>query len=61
MSADVIGSRIETLLASLWDASGTDLLLTVGMPAQIRVDGELRPLDEKAMNLEKLARQTFVW
>jgi twitching motility protein PilT len=52
MSADVIGSRIETLLASLWDASGTDLLLTVGMPAQIRVDGELRPLDDRPLTAD---------
>src|SRR5437764_11270432 len=39
-----IGSRIDGLLEVLWKASGTDLLLTAGMPPQIRVHGELRPV-----------------
>jgi twitching motility protein PilT len=38
-----IGSRIDGLLASLWQAGGTDLLLTVGMPPMLRVDGSLVP------------------
>ena len=38
-----IGSRIDGLLASLWQAGGTDLLLTVGMPPMLRVDGDLIP------------------
>jgi twitching motility protein PilT len=37
----VIGTRIDALLDALWQAGGTDLLLTVGQPPQIRVDGEL--------------------
>jgi twitching motility protein PilT len=45
MQHHTIGERVDTMLAALWDARGTDLLLTVGMPAQIRVHGELRPLD----------------
>src|SRR3954452_13907988 len=39
-----IGSRIDGLLALLWDAGGTDLLLSVGLPPMIRVDGTLRPV-----------------
>ena len=39
----IIGSRIDSLLASLWQAGGTDLLLTVGMPPMLRVDGSLTP------------------
>jgi twitching motility protein PilT len=35
------GSRVDVLLEELWNAGGTDLLLTVGMPPQIRVHGDL--------------------
>ena len=38
-----IGSRIDVLFAALWQAGGTDLLLTVGMPPMLRVDGALIP------------------
>ncbi len=38
-----IGSRIDGLLASLWQAGGTDLLLSVGLPPMLRVDGSLTP------------------
>jgi twitching motility protein PilT len=38
-----IGSRIDGLLALLWEAGGTDLLLSVGLPPMLRVDGALRP------------------
>jgi twitching motility protein PilT len=44
MRAHTIGHRIDRLLGELWSASGTDLLLTVGMPPQIRVQGGLLPL-----------------
>ena len=39
---DHIGSRTDALLALLWEAGGTDLLLSVGMPPMLRVDGTLR-------------------
>jgi twitching motility protein PilT len=45
MHQHVIGERIDRLLDILWGAGGSDLLLTVGMVPQIRVDGELRPLE----------------
>jgi twitching motility protein PilT len=40
----VVGSRVDRLLDGLWQAGGTDLLLTAGMPAQIRVHGQLAPI-----------------
>jgi len=45
MSSNIhsIGSQIDGLLASLWQVGGTDLLLTVGMPPMLRVDGSLVP------------------
>jgi twitching motility protein PilT len=38
------GGRTDALLDELWNARGTDLLLTAGMPPQIRVHGELHPV-----------------
>jgi twitching motility protein PilT len=35
------GSRVDALLEVLWRAGGTDLLLTVGQPPQVRVHGNL--------------------
>ncbi|MDQ1655193.1 MAG: twitching motility protein PilT, partial [Cryptosporangiaceae bacterium] len=43
MPAHPIGSRIDALLDALWNAGGTDLLLTAGMPPQLRVHGALTP------------------
>jgi len=37
-------ARVDDLLAALWSAKGTDLLLTVGMAPQIRVHGHLYPV-----------------
>lgn len=39
-----IGDRIDQLLAALWEVRGTDLLLTVGLPPMLRVDGALTPV-----------------
>ncbi|MEU4253816.1 type IV pilus twitching motility protein PilT [Amycolatopsis sp. NPDC026612] len=36
-----IGSRVDGLLEALWQARGTDLLLTAGLPPQLRVHGDL--------------------
>ena len=38
-----IGTRIDGLFSALWEAGGTDLLLTVGMPPLLRVHGDLAP------------------
>ncbi|HEY3464760.1 MAG TPA: type IV pili twitching motility protein PilT, partial [Amycolatopsis sp.] len=35
------GSRVDGLLDALWQARGTDLLLTAGLPPQLRVHGDL--------------------
>ena len=32
---------VDELLAALWEAGGTDLHLTVGLPPQLRIHGEL--------------------
>jgi twitching motility protein PilT len=39
--------RADDLVARLWDRKGTDLLLTVGAPPLVRVDGALHPLDDE--------------
>lgn len=39
-----IGARVDQLLAALWEVRGTDLLLTVGLPPMLRVDGTLAPV-----------------
>jgi len=36
-----IGVGIDALLNVLWEAGGTDLLLTAGMAPQVRVQGQL--------------------
>src|SRR3954453_13171059 len=41
-------TTVDALLESLWDAKGTDLLLTAGARPLIRVGGDLRPVDETA-------------
>jgi twitching motility protein PilT len=40
-SPPVVGSRIDGLLDAVWQAGGTDLLISVGMPPQARIDDEL--------------------
>jgi twitching motility protein PilT len=42
--AHTIGSRVDGLLEELWNAGGTDLLLTAGAPPKIRVHGDLHPV-----------------
>jgi twitching motility protein PilT len=44
-----IGHRVDTMLSELWELDGTDLLLTAGMPPQLRIDGALRPVDGHAV------------
>jgi twitching motility protein PilT len=44
MNVPVPGGHADTLIDALWAERGTDLLLTAGMPPQIRVSGALRPL-----------------
>jgi len=39
-----IGDRVDQLLLALWDAKGTDLLLTAGLPPMLRIDGEMTPV-----------------
>ena len=41
----LIGAQVDQLLLALWDKGGTDLLLTVGLPPMLRVDGVLTPVE----------------
>lgn len=43
------GSTIDQLLDTLWRLGGTDLLLTVGLPPQVRVHGELSAVPGSAV------------
>src|SRR6266536_2284449 len=49
MHGHAIGDRIDGLLDVLWQAHGTDLLLTAGLPPQIRVHGTLHPVAEQSV------------
>ena len=43
--AEITPAEIEPFLWQLWEAKGTDLLFTVGIPPMLRVDGVMRPAD----------------
>ncbi|HEY3716597.1 MAG TPA: type IV pilus twitching motility protein PilT [Jatrophihabitantaceae bacterium] len=46
MHGNTNGGRVDALLDVLWRAGGTDLLLTAGLPPQIRVHGSLHPVPD---------------
>ena len=46
--AEITPAEIEPFLWQLWEAKGTDLLFTVGIPPMLRVDGEMRPAEGSA-------------
>jgi len=46
MSVDRSTAGIDTWLEELWEARGTDLLITSGAPPLIRVDGEMVPVND---------------
>src|SRR5690348_8300629 len=48
MQRPTLCARIDELLDVLWRAHGTDLILTAGLPPQIRVHGELHPVNGQA-------------
>jgi twitching motility protein PilT len=48
-----LGSQIDELLAALWKSGGSDLLLTVGLPPMMRIDGELRPVPDHEVLVAK--------
>jgi twitching motility protein PilT len=43
--AEITPAEIEPFLWQLWEAKGTDLLFTVGLPPMLRVDGMMRPAE----------------
>jgi twitching motility protein PilT len=40
---------IDAYLSQLWERGGTDLLLTVGVPPLLRIDGSMRPAEGAAI------------
>jgi twitching motility protein PilT len=42
---ETIPAEIEPFIRQVWEAKGTDLLFTVGLPPMLRVDGVMRPAD----------------
>src|SRR4051812_8452699 len=50
-------TTVDALLEALWDAKGTDLLLTVGAFPLVRVDGALRPVDGAERKLGRTTRR----
>jgi twitching motility protein PilT len=61
--ADAPEHPLDALLGALWQAGGTDLLLTVGAYPLVRVDGELRPVPETSrlvpMDIDNVASSLF--
>ena len=49
MRTQTVGKRLDQLIEVLWLAGGSDLLLTAGMPPQMRVHGDLSGLDGEAI------------
>ena len=45
MATEIIPAEVEPFLWQLWEAKGTDLLFTVGIPPMLRVDGMMRPAE----------------
>jgi len=43
--AEITPAEIEPFLWQLWEAKGTDLLFTVGLPPMLRVDGRMQPAE----------------
>ncbi|MGH3020088.1 MAG: type IV pili twitching motility protein PilT, partial [Gaiellaceae bacterium] len=41
--------NLDELLARVIDAGGSDLHLKVSSPAMVRVDGELRPVEQRLL------------
>jgi twitching motility protein PilT len=58
-----VGSRVDALLEALWNAGGTDLLLTVGLAPQARVHGDLQSVSGhgalSAEDTESLLREVL--
>jgi twitching motility protein PilT len=44
---------VEHLLQELWKRQATDLLITVGSPPLLRIDGSLVPIDAAALDIEE--------
>ena len=47
---------VEHLLRELWKRQATDLLITVGSPPLLRIDGALVPMDQPALDVDATER-----
>jgi twitching motility protein PilT len=45
---------VDAYLDRLWDHGGTDLLLTTGAPALLRINGDLVPFDDKVLDEDQV-------
>jgi twitching motility protein PilT len=52
-------STLPEMLQKTIQAGASDLHLTTGVPAQIRVDGKLRPIDQQALNAADTKRLAY--
>jgi twitching motility protein PilT len=52
-------STLPEMLQKTIQAGASDLHLTTGVPAQIRVDGKLRPIDEQVLNASDTKRLAY--
>jgi twitching motility protein PilT len=52
-------NTLPEMLQKTIQAGASDLHLTTGTPAQIRVDGKLRPIDEQALNAADTKRLAY--
>ena len=48
--------RVDRLLEGLWDLGATDLILTVGAPPLMRLNGDLQPVLDSCVDADLASR-----
>ena len=51
--------KLESLLSEMWERRASDLLLTVGAPPQLRVNGLLEPYGQEVLDAAELERLAY--
>ena len=51
--------QFQQLLQQMVDVNASDLFITVGMPASVKVNGELQPLDDQVLDEEQAGALVF--
>jgi len=54
--AEISPGPVDGCLHILWEAGGTDLLITAGSAPLVRIDGQMRPLTGERMSAEDTAK-----